>query len=54
MTDALDPLPSYQVRVYRLDPTCAELHIELGVWIRHVKHFADASCRVATVLKHLR
>jgi hypothetical protein len=28
-TDALDPLPSYRVRVHRLDATLADLHIEL-------------------------
>jgi Glycosyl hydrolases family 2 len=26
----LDPLPSYTVRVHRLDPTLAELHIEFA------------------------
>lgn len=28
MTDDLDPLPTYTVRVHRLDPMLAELHIE--------------------------
>ncbi len=30
MTATLDPLPTYSVRVHRLDPTLAELRIEFG------------------------